>query len=513
MKKVIGLLIFLTACYRFGGDAWGQNKDFFAGIRQPIRSGQFYPADPARLTLAIRSYLDDAIAPAREKPTAIIVPHAGYIYSGQIAADAFRQAAEHHYDRVVLLGTNHVSRFSGVTIYPNGGYRTPLGVAEIDKEISAKLLSAGEDFTYKAFIHEREHSIEVQIPFVQTLFPEAKIVSAIVGMPDVDLCTRFGKLLAGMLSGKNALIVASTDLSHYPGYEDAIRSDRKIIDAILTLDPQAVKEAIEKQMKRHIPGLSTCACGEEAVVTALTAAKALGATCARLISYANSGDAVVGERDRVVGYAAVSIAQNKPCVDVSHVQSDTPVTNKTVLNDDHKRALLSFARKTIRQFLTTDTTPLARGFDPVLQRKQGAFVTLKKHGELRGCIGHMAENLPLCQAVGAMALQAAFNDRRFPSLRLAELPEIEIEISVLTPFQAINGTDGINIGRDGVVIKKEGRSAVFLPQVALEQGWNRNQMLGQLCRKAGLSPESWKEGAQLYTFQAVVFKESDFKSN
>jgi len=511
MKKSICFLILFIAMCQYGREAWGESKSFNAGIREPIRAGQFYSADPAKLRRAINAYLDDAIAPAGEKPTAIIVPHAGYIYSGQIAADAYKQAAGHQYDLVVLLGTNHVSRFSGATIYPDGGYRTPLGIAKIDEDISAKLLSAGEDFTYKDFIHKREHSIEVQIPFVQTLFPKTKIVAAIVGNSDLDLCIRFGKILADTLRGKNALIVASTDLSHYPAYDDAVKSDRKVLDAVLTMEPQAVKATIQKQMKENIPGLSTCACGEEAILTAMIAAKALGATCSRIISYANSGDAAIGGHHRVVGYGAVSFVKNLSCQNENPGKKKQSSHHEAVLNDKHKSDLISFARKTIQQILTADITPLARGFDPVLNRKQGAFVTLKKHGELRGCIGHMAEDLPLCQAVGAMAVQAAFNDRRFHQVRLKELSEIEIEISVLTPYKLVGGADDIVIGRDGVKITKDSRSAVFLPQVAPEQGWNRDQMLDHLCRKAGLSPGSWKEGAQLYTFQALVFKESDLK--
>jgi len=143
-----------------------------------------------------------------------------------------------------------------------------------------------------------------------------------------------------------------------------------------------------------------------------------------------------------------------------------------------------------------------------LYARQGAFVTLKRHGELRGCIGHMENDLPLGQVVGHMALQAAFNDRRFSPLKFAELEAIEIEVSVLTPFQRIDGPGRIIIGRDGVMLQKAGRSAVFLPQVAPEQGWGLDDMLAQLSRKAGLSPSAWKEGASLYIFQAQVFSES-----
>jgi AmmeMemoRadiSam system protein A len=142
---------------------------------------------------------------------------------------------------------------------------------------------------------------------------------------------------------------------------------------------------------------------------------------------------------------------------------------------------------------------------------QGAFVTLKQHGKLRGCIGHMAEDRPLCHTVGRMALQAAFNDHRFSPLKASELEEIEIEISVLTPLHPVDGPTHIVVGQDGVMIRKSNRSAVFLPQVALEQGWNREELLTRLCQKAGLPDHAWHEGATFYTFQAQVFNESSFK--
>jgi AmmeMemoRadiSam system protein A len=205
----------------------------------------------------------------------------------------------------------------------------------------------------------------------------------------------------------------------------------------------------------------------------------------------------------VVGYGAVSFSADKNC--------NAEKSESGGLSQEHKKALLSFARKTIEQFLNSETIPPARGFDPILENRQGAFVTLKKHGELRGCIGHMAEDLPLCQVVGMMALQAAFNDPRFTPVKLSELPEIEIEISVLTPSQKVKSPEDIVIGRDGVILRKDGRSAVFLPQVAPEQGWNIEEMLSHLSRKAGLSSDSWKKDAEFYTFQAVAFSESDLK--
>jgi AmmeMemoRadiSam system protein A len=154
---------------------------------------------------------------------------------------------------------------------------------------------------------------------------------------------------------------------------------------------------------------------------------------------------------------------------------------------------------------------LARGFNATLQQPRGAFVTLKKKGELRGCIGRIIGDEPLGKLVGTMAMQAAFNDSRFRPLAADELNDIEIEISVLTPMKQVGGAADVVVGRDGVVLSKDGYHAVFLPQVAPEQGWNRDEMLDNLCRKAGLDTGCWKEGAQFSTFQAVVFSESQFR--
>ncbi len=508
MKKYI--LSIVLPVFLIGNIALGSGMKPGSGekIRKPAVAGKFYPADPLSLEKTVRFYLEDAAAPAGEKPIAIISPHAGYIYSGQISADAFNQAKGHDYRLIVLLGVNHTTQgFAGVSIYSGGGYETPLGTAYIDEEAARELAAASKDFTYFGPVHKKEHSIEVQLPFVQKIFPDAKILPAIIGVPDPDLCARFGKALARVIKNRQALIVASSDLSHYPSYEDAVRVDKKTLGLITKMDIGTLPGLLDKQLKRA-KNLSTCACGLAPVLAAMTAAKELGANCGKIISYANSGDVSVGNRDRVVGYGAVAFYAE--CKE-SGQKDKSPVSIEGVIGRSHKIALLSFARNTLRQFMETRTTPLARGFDPVLENKQGAFVTLKKNGKLRGCIGHMAEDMPLCQVVGTMALQAAFNDRRFSPVTAAELTGIEIEISVLTPFKKIAGPGEIRVGRDGVVIEKNGRSAVFLPQVAPEQGWNRDQMLEHLCVKAGLSANSWKKGAEFHTFQAEVFSESEFK--
>lgn len=493
------------------GAFWGGLA--MADVRVPAVAGRFYPDDPVKLKRAIGFHLAAALPPKGGTPIALIAPHAGYVFSGQICADAYNQAAGHDFDLVVLLGTNHtVSGFTGVSIYPEGGYRTPLGIAQIDGEVASALIDADESFTFREEVHRREHSIEVHVPFVQSLFPGAKIVAAIVGAPDLSLCRRFGLALARVLAGKKALIVASSDLSHYPDYADANRTDGATLETILKMDPVLVATTLGNHLKAGTPNLSTAACGAGPILSAMIAAKALGADCARLISYANSGDTLVGQTSRVVGYGAVSFAADPACRTQPQARPHR-LLNPGPPTPEQGKTLLAFARATLEQVLTADTLPLVRGFEPSLEQPCGAFVTLKSGGRLRGCIGHMADDTPLCRVIGTMALQAAFNDRRFSPLSLGELNDIVIEISVLTPFSPIDRPEEIRIGRDGVLIRKDGRSAVYLPQVAVEQSWARDEMLDHLCRKAVLPSGCWKNGARLYTFQATIFSESGHASH
>jgi MEMO1 family protein len=512
MKRIllwsaITMLLFSSGC-RAGADHNGP-------VRAAAVAGKFYPAEKDKLDQAISYFLADAVAPRTAKPVAIVVPHAGIVYSGQIAADAFRQTAAFHYDVVVIIGTNHTTAgFDGVSVYARGAFETPLGTVAVDEVLAQKLLSADKDFVFAPEVHKREHSVEVEVPFVQHLFPKAKIVPVVIGQPDTDLCARFGQALATVLNGKDALIVASSDLSHYPAYHDAINVDHQTIAAIATMQPENLQATVQRQMRQGVPNLQTCACGEGPIMAAMTAARGLGAQHATIISCANSGDAAVGEHDQVVGYGAVVFSAGAETPDTSALAAsvaDTSHATYTSIPADERKALLVLARKSIEWYLKASVTPIYRHVGTAETRRQGAFVTLKKRGDLRGCVGHMAEDMPLARTVAGMALMAAFEDERFRPVTFDELKDIEIEISALTPFQRVPDASYIKIGRDGVVLRKGSRSAVFLPQVAPEQGWTRDEMLDHLCLKAGLPEGSWKQGVEFSTFQAEVFSESDVK--
>ncbi|MBP1623791.1 MAG: hypothetical protein H6Q07_1811, partial [Acidobacteria bacterium] len=349
---------------------------------------------------------------------------------------------------------------------------------------------------------------EVQIPFLQVLFPKAKIVPAIIHPPDYKMCVRFGEALARVLKNRLALIVVSSDLSHYPNYKDAARVDRQTLEAMAVLDTTRITPVLRML---DAPNLDTRACGEAAILAGITAAKALGATRAVVAGYANSGDVPVGERSSTVGYGAVVLAPGKGPSNTEILSRPARQSSASPLKDAEKKALLSFARETILRYITTQTIPLPRNLPARMDFPQGAFVTLKKAGQLRGCIGHMPGDVALGQNVGAMALQAAFNDPRFSPVEPGELNRLEIEISVLTPMKPVRSSDDIVVGRDGVVLTKAGSSAVFLPQVATENKWNRSEMLNQLCAKAGLGTGCWKRDAQFQVFQAEVFSEHEYR--
>ena len=528
------MLLILTGPLWFGsgdgsatpGGARGGGASAVPREREPAVAGQFYPGNRAQLEAAIDADLARAKAPLGPRPIALVAPHAGYVFCGGILGEAWRQAKPHRYDLIVLLGTNHSDPgFEGVSVWNGGSWRTPLGAAAVDGRAAAALLAAdAQDCAARPATHRGEHSVEVQVPWAQRLFPGVPILPVVVASEDAAMCERFGRALAAAVRGRQALIVASSDLSHYPTQADARVVDRATLEAVAAMDPAALQRTITAQMRRGVPGLATCACGEAPILAAMAAARELGATRGTAIAYANSGDVPEGGAGRVVGYGAVAFTSEEKSRPAKAAGAEKTAGAATAaakaavkpvpagaLSAADRQTLLARARSAIRGYFAGGAPPGEGDCGAALQVKRGAFVTLEEGGELRGCIGHMSEDTPLCRIVGEMAVEAAFGDPRFPALRREELDRCTIEISVLTPMHRVGGPADIRVGRDGVLLRKAGQSAVFLPQVATEQGWDRDMLLTQLARKAGLPPDAWRSGAELSTFQAEVFGEAEHR--
>ena len=459
-------------------------------VRPSAIAGSWYPGDPDELAAMVGEMLA-AVQPVDGAPIGLIVPHAGYVYSGPVAACGFRQLEQGKYDAAVIIASDHQSPLSDpISVWAEGGFETPLGVVPVDVELAQALVAADPRITGDLAAHESEHPIEIELPFLQQVCPGCAIVPVLMGNDDEETVQALADALLAALPGKRAVIIASSDLSHYPTYDDALTVDGATLAAIETLDPARVQETTDEMMAAGFSNLVTCACGEAPILVTMRVAQGLGADTATILRYANSGD-VSGDRGKVVGYGAVMFWRYKP----------------PDLTEAQREELLSLARMTIAEYLETEKISDYETSDPTLNRRSGGFVTLKEHGELRGCIGHMWADTPLYRVVQEMAVSAATSDPRFPSMKAEELDAVSIEISVLSPLRRITDTERVEVGTHGLVVAQAGRQGVLLPQVPVEQGWDREDFLENLCQKANLPPDCWHEGAALYTFTAVVFGE------
>ncbi len=459
-------------------------------IRPPAVAGSWYPADPALLQEMVDGMLA-RITPVDGAPIALIVPHAGYAYSGEVAATGFRQMENGAYEVAVIIASDHQPPLSNpISVWDTGGFETPLGIVPVDVELAQALINADPHITADPAAHTDEHPIEIELPFLQRTCPHCRLVPVLMGSDEPETIHALAQALLSVLPARRAIVIASSDLSHYPSYEDARQVDGATLAAIETGDPDTVHTTIQGLMQSGRPNLVTCACGEAPIRVVMEVARGLGADTITVLRYANSGD-TGGDREQVVGYGAVMFWHYEP-------PTFTP---------DQQEALLTLARAAIAAYLESGEIPTYTTDDPVLARRAGAFVTLKMNGELRGCIGHTWADQPLYRVVQRMAVAAATGDPRFPSLTPAELANTTTELSVLSPFRRLTDVEQIEVGQHGLMIFQGGQQGLLLPQVPVEEGWTREEYLENLCRKAGLPPGCWQAEAALYAFTAVVFGE------
>jgi AmmeMemoRadiSam system protein A len=352
--------------------------------------------------------------------------------------------------------------------------------------------------------------VEVQVPFLQVALGDFKLLPIVVWDRSEGSCAAIAKALSKVLAEKNVLLVASSDMSHYPKYDDANTVDKAMLAAIASFDVRQVFAADVALMGRGVRSLECTLCGFAPVVIVMDAAQRLGATTAEVLTYANSGDADPTMLNRCVGYCAVALCAGQATETRRRTDAAEP-TGAEDLTAAQRREVLAVARHALEAYLADEEPPSAKTDDPALKRPSALFVTLKKQGMLRGCVGCFAPDAPLVEQAQKMAIEAATRDPRFHPLKAAELKDIEISIQVLSPIRPVGSPEEIRVGEHGVVVRQGARQGVYLPDVATEMGWTREQMLTSLCfDKARLPRDAWRRGAELYVFTTERFSEADF---
>lgn len=458
-------------------------------VKEPSVAGAFYSADEGTLRSMVKGFLDSAKNEPVDVPVdvqadgellALISPHAGLVFSGQVAAYGFKHLADKPVDTVILIGPSHHSSFRGASVYDRGSFKTPLGLVRIDEKLAKSLIDEKSHVVFNPEPFQKEHSLEVQIPFLQSVLKgKFKIVPIIVGVPTQESFDRLVRMLAEIVStNKRAIIVASTDLSHYHDYQTAQVMDAKVVEAMSRLSVRGT-ERLSASGEAEL-------CGVYPVLITIEAARMAGASYGKLFKYANSGD-VVSDKKRVVGYASIGLFRGS-------------------LTKEEKEELLGLARSTVAEYVKTGKVTDAEITNRKLLAEGAAFVTINRNGSLRGCIGHIHPVMSLYESVRKNAVAASSMDPRFPPMSPGELNDIEVEISVLSPLVPLKDPMDVVVGRDGLYIMKDGRGGILLPQVPVAFGWNREEFLKQVSMKAGLPPDAWKQGATLLRFSAEVIK-------
>ena len=470
-------------------------------VRQAAVAGSFYPADPKTLSAMI----DELLARVSEPPVtdpllAVVAPHAGYQYSGPTAAYTYAALKGRKYARVVVIAPSHYESFDYTSVYEGDAYATPLGNVPVDKAFARQLVKMNSTLRLSSQGHEPtsaggEHSIEVQLPWLQKVLGNFEVVPIIMGDQSYENSRALGFALAKLIKadGKegDTLVLASSDLSHYHKYDDAVKIDHKTLNALQSWDYFS--------MSRNFQSRVWEACGGAPIVAAMIYAERMGANKALVLKYENSGD-VTGDHSRVVGYSADAFVK---------APHEKAAITPFALSEEEKKELLALARKSVEHVVQEGKAyEPAASASATLNQERGAFVTLTKSSALRGCVGYTSAAKPLYLTVRDTAMLAAMRDTRFEPVSVSELPHLEYEISVLSPLRRVLDVQQIRIGEHGLLMKNGDSEGLLLPQVPVEEKWDRQTFLEQTCRKARMDSSCWKdEDTDIFSFTAVVFNE------
>ncbi|MGB9720398.1 MAG: AmmeMemoRadiSam system protein B [bacterium] len=459
--------------------------------RESIHAGSWYPGTEKDLTDAIKTYLKNARAKIPGEVYGLVSPHAGYMYSGPFAAFAYRLLEDKEFDDVIIIGPSHRHGFYGASVDKMAGRKTPLGKIDFDAELAEKIiLQNPEVIKYDPGAHQEEHSVEIQVPFLQVVLKKFKVVEIVMGSQDYNTCEVLADAIANATKGKKTLVVASSDLSHYHNQQTAEKLDNLVIESIEKFEPRVLYKRLAED--------SCEACGGGPIITTMLTVKKMGADKARVLIYGTSGN-ITGDYAQVVGYLSAVFFK---AGDEEHEQVGVDLG----FTEKEKHFLKDIAKKTIEAVVKRKNLPEFKDLPDKLKEPFGVFVTITKHGNLRGCIGHIVADQPLYKTCQEMAKAAALHDPRFTPVTEKELPDLEIEISVLTPFERVTDYKEIVIGRDGLIIRRGYQSGLLLPQVAIDYGWTVEEFLEQTCVKAGLPEDAYKsKDTEIYKFSAQVF--------
>ncbi len=462
-----------------GGPAVAYAKE---NTRKAAVSGQFYPSDPVELKKEIGRFLSKAKTKPDPSVRSIIVPHAGYPYSGPVAAQAYKLVEGRKFDSVIIVAFLHRVFLNGVLVDHVDFYETPLGKVPVNKDLVKTLRAQDSLLDEEARGELEEHSLEVQIPFLQETVPQLKIVPIYIGKQNLEHAKVLAKAIAKAIEGKNVLVVATTDLSHFYPYDTAVGKDKTAIDLIEKGDIETLYEAYRQEKAE--------ACGMGPVLTAMLLAEQMGWRKPALVQYANSGD-VTGDRSSVVGYGAFAIR------------------GSSGTSGDIGKTLLEYSRAVLKAHFSSKTKEPKPPEGGVFEEKRGVFVTLKKHGHLRGCIGQIISDRPVKTNIREMTLAAALEDPRFPPVTANELDQLDIHISLLTKPKKISSYKEIRLGTDGIIVSHGWKKGVYLPEVATETGWDQKAFFESCAlEKAGISPAEL-DLAGIEVFQTEGFGEKE----
>jgi AmmeMemoRadiSam system protein B/AmmeMemoRadiSam system protein A len=487
MEKILILSIIFLLCSCTISSSQETRKSAVAGV--------FYPQDKEELVKKVDNFLENVEkVDIKGKILGLIVPHAGYEYSGQIAAYGFEQLEGTNFKKIIIISPSHYVGFDGISIYNKGSFETPLGLVRIDEELANKIMQKNKRFIFYPEAHKKEHAIEVELPFLQRIYKDKdfKIVPIVMGNPVPEDIMILSDALYDVVD-HNTLVIISVDLSHYYPYDKAVALDTSGISAIEKLDSDWLGQKINNR--------DTEIDAPVAVLAMIMFASRSGAK-ATVLRYANSGD-VTGDKSKVVGYSSIIIY-----VPTEPEERGEMIMKDEYLNKEEKKKLLEIAKLSIIEAVTGKRQFLPNVTEERLKENCGAFVTIKENNQLRGCIGYIQAVKPLYETIKDVAKSAAVNDYRFNPVGQDELDKIELEISVLTPLKKIKDINEIEVGKHGLVMKRGFNSGLLLPQVATEYNWDRETFLKETCRKAGLLQDAWKDkSTEIYIFSAEVFGE------